>query len=35
MMPKVNAFLQQRTSESVTMEGTIQQLVDMMQGVDI
>ena len=35
MMPKVNAFLQQRTSDSVTMEGTIQQLVDMMQGVDI
>ena len=35
MMPKINAFLQQRTSESVTMEGTIKQLVDMMQGVDI
>jgi flagellum-specific ATP synthase len=35
MMPKVNAFLQQRTSDSVTMEGTIKQLVDMMQGVDI
>jgi len=35
MMPKVNAFLQQRTSDSVTMEGTINQLVEMMQGVDI
>ena len=35
MMPKINAFLQQRTSDSVTMEGTIKQLVDMMQGVDI
>ena len=35
MMPKVNAFLQQRTDESVTMEGTINQLVEMMQGVDI
>ena len=35
MMPKVNAFLQQKTSDSVTMEGTIKQLVDMMQGVDI
>ena len=35
MMPKVNAFLQQRTSDSVTMEGTIGQLVEMMQGVDI
>lgn len=35
MMPKVNAFLQQRTSDSVTMDGTISQLVNMMQGVDI
>ena len=35
MMPKVNAFLQQRTDESVTMEGTINQLITMMQGVDI
>jgi flagellum-specific ATP synthase len=35
MMPQVNAFLQQRTSDSVTMETTIQTLVDMMQGVDI
>ena len=35
MMPQVNAFLQQRTSDSVTMETTIQSLVDMMRGVDI
>lgn len=35
MMPKINAFLQQRTSESVTMEGTISQLVNMMKGVEI
>lgn len=35
MIPKVNAFLQQRTSDSVTMETTIQTMVDMMQGVDI
>jgi len=35
MIPQVNGFLQQRTSDSVTMETTIQTLVDMMQGVDI
>ncbi len=35
MIPQVNAFLQQRTSDSVTMETTIQTMVDMMQGVDI
>ena len=35
MMPKVNAFLQQRTDDSVTMEGTINQLIEMMQNVDI
>ena len=35
MMPKINAFLQQRTDESVTMDGTIQQLVDMMKDVNI
>ena len=35
MMPQVNAFLQQRTDESVTMEGTINQLVDMMKDVEI
>ena len=35
MMPQVNAFLQQRTSDSVSMETTIQTLVDMMRGIDI
>lgn len=35
MMPKINAFLQQRTDDSVTMEGTINQLVEMMQDVEI
>lgn len=35
MMPQVNGFLQQRTSDSVTMETTIQTLVDMMKDVDI
>ncbi len=35
MIPKVNAFLQQRTSDSVTMQTTINTLIDMMKGVDI
>ena len=35
MMPKINAFLQQRTSDIVSMETTVQTLVEMMQGVDI
>ncbi len=35
MMPKINGFLQQRTDESVTMEGTINQLIEMMQDVEI
>ena len=35
MMPQINAFLQQRTSDSVSMESTIQTLVDMMANVDI
>ena len=35
MMPKINAFLQQRTSDSVTMDGTISQLVNMMRDIDI
>ncbi len=35
MMPQVNAFLQQRISDSVSMETTIQTLVDMMKDVDI
>lgn len=35
MMPKINAFLQQRTDEIVTMEGTVSALVEMMSGVEI
>lgn len=35
MMPQVNAFLQQRTADSVDMESTINTLVSMMQNVDI
>ncbi len=35
MMPKINAFLQQRTDDSVTMDGTINQLIEMMQDVEI
>ncbi|MBQ7125503.1 FliI/YscN family ATPase [bacterium] len=35
MMPKVNEFLQQRTSDSVNMENTINTLVEMMSGIDI
>lgn len=35
MMPQINAFLQQRTSDSVTMESTIQTLVDMMANVEL
>ena len=35
MMPKINAFLQQRTDDSVTMDGTISQLVEMMENVNI
>ena len=35
MMPQINAFLQQRTSDSVTMETTIQAMVDMMAGIEI
>ena len=35
MMPKINAFLQQKISESVNMENTINTLVSMMSGIDI
>ena len=35
MMPKINAFLQQRTSDIVSMDTTIGTLVEMMQGVEI
>lgn len=35
LMPQINSFLQQRTSDSVTMENTISTLISMMSGVDI
>ena len=35
MMPQVNAFLQQRTTDIVSMDTTISTLVDMMRNVDI
>ncbi len=35
LMPQINAFLQQRTSDSVTMESTISTLISMMKDVDI
>ena len=35
LMPQINAFLQQRTSDSVTMDNTISTLISMMSGVDI
>ena len=35
IMPKINAFLQQRTSDSVNMQNTIETLVNMMSGVDV
>ena len=35
MMPQINAFLQQKTSESVNMESTIATLISMMSNVNI
>ena len=35
MMPQINAFLQQRVEESVSMDTTIATLVQMMSSVDI
>ncbi len=35
MMPRINAFLQQKVSESVSMDNTINTLVSMMANVDI
>ena len=35
LMPKINAFLQQRTTDIVSMDTTIHTLIDMMQGVEI
>lgn len=35
MMPQINAFLQQRTADSVNMDSTIATLISMMENVDI
>ncbi len=35
MMPQINAFLQQKVSDSVNMQNTIQTLIDMMANVEI
>ena len=35
MMPQINAFLQQRTSDIVSMDTTVQTLIEMMQDVEI
>lgn len=35
MMPRINAFLQQKTTDSVNMQNTINTLIDMMSGVNI
>lgn len=35
MMPRVNAFLQQRTADSVDMHSTIDTLISMMAGIEI
>lgn len=35
LMPQINAFLQQRISDSVSMDNTISTLISMMNGVDI
>lgn len=35
MIPEVNAFLQQRTSDSVDMQSTINNLINMMRNIDI
>ena len=35
MMPQINAFLQQKTSDSVNMQNTIETVVNMMSQVDI
>ena len=35
LMPQINAFLQQRVTDTVSMQTTINTLIDMMSGVDI
>ncbi len=34
-MPQINAFLQQRVADSVTMESTVSTLIEMMKNVEI
>jgi len=34
-MPQINGFLQQRTTDTVSMDTTIGTLIDMMANVDI
>ena len=35
MMPQINGFLQQRTTDIVSMDTTISTLIDMMANVDV
>ena len=35
MMPQINGFLQQRTTDIVSMDTTISTLIDMMSNVDV
>ena len=35
IMPKVNEFLQQRIADSVSMDNTLNTLIDMMAGIEI
>ena len=35
MMPQINAFLQQRVADSVTMETTISTLISMMENIEL
>ena len=35
MMPQINAFLQQRTSDIVSMDSTVNTLVEMMANVEV
>ena len=35
LMPQINAFLQQKVSDTVSMETTIRTLKDMMRGVEV
>ena len=35
LMPKINAFLQQKTTDNVNMQNTINTLIDLMKDVEI